>query len=318
MTEFYPIDNQRSSNLRIAITGTVVVHALLLVLLAMMFASEAAHRMWLEAHQPPKEEKKEEEVLLFPEQFLTPPPPPKLKPERQVYIRTTQNESADMAPKNPAFISDRNTNAATVKAPSPDSTVPLPTMDGIKYPVLELANRDFHNGDLKDNARPMTKPPEVAMLAPKPPAPPTPQAPPSILKPKDAAPPQPPKPQTVLTPKPETTTPEPEKPVETPKLANVEPDKTPLRKMMEEADKELAKVDLNRLPLEVKKPEPMEKTPDGGGDAHDAEPGRERLHSAHAQGGDEGLHFQPWERGGCGCEDDAAGGLRAQGARTGG
>ncbi|OYW74282.1 MAG: hypothetical protein B7Z37_18400 [Verrucomicrobia bacterium 12-59-8] len=45
-------------------------------------------------------------------------------------------------------------------------------------------------------------------------------------------------------------------------MAKVEPDKTPLTKMMEEADKELAKVAMNRLPLEVKKPEPMEKTPD--------------------------------------------------------
>jgi outer membrane biosynthesis protein TonB len=262
VTDFYPIDNQRSSNLRIAITGTVVVHALLLVLLAFVFASEAAHRLWLEAHQPPKEEKKEEEVLLFPEQFLTTPPPPKPKPERMVYMRTSQNEGAEMAPKNPAFISDRNTNASTKKAPSPDATEPMPSMDGIKIKMQELADRDFNNGDLKDDARPKTQPPEVAMLAPKPPAPPTPEAPPSILKPKDAAPPQPPKPQTVLTPKPETTTPETEKPVETPKMAKVEPDKTPLTKMMEEADKELAKVDMNRLPLEVKKPDPMEKTPD--------------------------------------------------------
>ena len=263
VTDFYPIDHRRSSNLRIAITGTVVVHALLLVLLAWLFASEAAHRLWLEAHQPPKVEKKEEEVLLFPEQFLTPPPPPKVQ-KPQVYIRTSQSQGADTAPKNPAFIADRNTHAATMIAPSPDATEPLPSMNGVQIRSRELADRDFKNGDLKDDARPMMQPPEVAMLAPKPPAPPTPEAPPSILKPKDAAPPQPPKPME-LTPekaKPEPSQTEAEKAAETQKMAKVEADKTPLTKMMEEADKELAKVDKNRLALEVTKPEEMQKTPD--------------------------------------------------------
>ncbi|MCF7788385.1 MAG: hypothetical protein K9N47_19855 [Prosthecobacter sp.] len=261
MTDFYPIDHRRSSNLRIAITGTVVVHVILLVLLAWVFASEAAHRLWLEANQPPKENVKEEEVLLFPDQFLTPPPP---KPKPQVYIRTSQNEGSDTAPKNPAFIADRNTHAATTKAPSPDATEPMPSMDGLKLPGRELADRDFKDGDLKDDARPMTKPSELAMLAPKPPAPPSPPTPPSILKPKDAAPPQPPKPMelTPETPQPEVTKTDTEPPVDTQKMAKVEPDKTPLTKMMEEADKELANVDKNRLPLEVMKPEPKEKTPD--------------------------------------------------------
>ena len=263
VTDIFPIDHRRSSNLRIAITGTVVVHAILLVLLAWVFASEAAHRLWQQAHMPPKEDKaKEEEVLLFPEQFLPPLPPKEKKPE--VYIRTSQNQASDTAPKNPAFIADRNTHAATVKAPSPDATEPMPSMDGLKLPTRELANRDFHNGDLKDDARPKTQPPSVAMLTPQPPVPPSPPTPPTVLKPKDATTPQPPKPQTQPqeTPKPETTKPETEKPAETQKMAKVEPDKTPLTKMMEEADKALAKVDMNLLPLEVKKPEKMEKTPD--------------------------------------------------------
>ncbi|MDI1313261.1 hypothetical protein [Prosthecobacter sp.] len=262
MTDFYPIDQRRSSNLRIAITGTVVVHAILLVLLTLMFANEAAHKLWLEANQPPKVEEKEEEVLLFPDQFLPPPPPPKPKP--QIYIRTSQNEGSDTAPKNPAFIADRNTLAATVKAPSPDATEPMPSMDGLKLPTRELADRDFKDGDLKDDARPMTQPPEVAMLAPKTTEPPSPPTPPSILKPKDAAPPPPPMPMelTPETPKPETEKPEKETPADTQKMAKVEPDKTPLTKMMEEADKELAKVDKNLLPLEVRKPETMEKMPD--------------------------------------------------------
>ena len=257
VTDLPYIDDRRSSNLRIAITGTVVVHALLLLLLAWVFATDAAQKLWLEAHKPPKEKEKEE-VLLFPEQFLTPPPPPQ-PPKPEVYIRTSQNQASDTAPKNPAFIADRNTRAATTKAPSPDGTEPMPSMDGLKLPMRELANRDFHNGDLKDDARPKTQPPAVAMLAPQPPTPPTPVVPPSILKPKDAAPPQPPKPPSESAPKP----PEPtEAEPQTQKMAKVEPDKTPLTKMMEEADKALAQVDKNRLPLEVKKPEPMEKAPD--------------------------------------------------------
>lgn len=267
VTDIFPIDNQRSSNLRIAITGTVVVHALLLLLLAWVMASDAARRLWREAHQPPKVEKKEEEVLLFPDQFLPPPPPAKPKQERLAYMRTTQNQAADSAPKNAAFISDRNTNAATVKAPSPDATMPLPTMDGNKFNMQEMADRDFKNGDIKDDARPKTQPPEVAMLTPQPPAPPSPQTPPSILKPKDAAPPQPPVPETVqapemLKPQPEPAKSEAEKADKELKMAKVLPDQTPLTKMMEEADKELAKVDKNLLPIELMKPVPMEKTPD--------------------------------------------------------
>lgn len=232
MTDIFPIDHRRSSNLRIAITGTVVVHAILLVLLAWLFASEAAHRLWLQAHQPPKEEKeKEEEVLLFPEQFLPPLPPKEKKPE--VYIRTSQNQASDTAPKNPAFIADRNTHAATLKAPSPDATEPMPSMDGLKLPTRELANRDFHNGDLKDDARPKTQPPSVAMLAPQPPSPPVPP------QPKPPAP----SPQSQVAPQ---------------AVAKAVTESTVLTKMMEEDEKEQAKVGRNRLPLEVKKAEQTE------------------------------------------------------------
>jgi len=231
VTDLPYIDDRRSSNLRIAITGTLVVHAILLLLLAWMFASDAARKMWLEAHKPPKEKEKEEEVLLFPDQFLTPPPPQPPKPE--VYIRTSQNQASDTAPKNPSFIADRNTKAATTMAPSPDATEPMPSMDGLKIPTRELANRDFHNGDLKDDARPKTQPPSVAMLAPQPPAPPVP--------PQPKAPAPAPQPQVA----PQT-------------VAKAVTESTALTKMMDEVDKELAKVDKNRLPLEVKKAEQAE------------------------------------------------------------
>ncbi|MDB6005092.1 MAG: hypothetical protein JWR15_2079, partial [Prosthecobacter sp.] len=177
------------NNLRIAITGTVVVHALLFLLLAWMFASDAARKLWLQAQKPPKEK---EVTLLFPDQIMPPPAPvPPPPPKSEVYIRTAQNQASDTAPKNPAFIADRNTQAATVKAPSPDATQPMPTMDGLKIPTRELADRDYRDGDLKDDARPKTPPKELTMLQPQPPVPPTPPSP-EMLTPPDAAPPPPP------------------------------------------------------------------------------------------------------------------------------
>lgn len=235
MTAALQNNDNSSNNLRIAITGTVVVHALLFLLLAWIFAKEAALKLWQEAHQPPKEK---EVMLIFPDQLIPPPleppppPPPQVK-KPQVYIRTAQNESAPSAPKNAPFISDRNTTAATTKAPSPDATEPLPSMDGIKLQMRELADRDFHDGELKDDARPKTQPPDLVMRPPQPmipPAPPTQKPEPKPAQPESKE--QKPTPQTVAK-----TTP------------------TPLTKMMEE----LANVEENRLPLEVKKPEKQDK-----------------------------------------------------------
>lgn len=230
----------RDNNLRIAITGSLVVHGLLFLVLAWMFAGEAARRLWQQATAVPKEK---EVTLLFPEQIITepppllPPPPPPKKSE--IYIRTAQNEKAEAAPKNAPFISDRNTKAASVKAPFPDGTEPLPTTDGIKIPMRELADRDYRDGQIKDDARPKTPQAALAMLQPQPPSPPR---PPSILKPKDAAPP-----------------PQPVAPPQT--VAKTVPESTPLTKMMEEADKDLARVDKNRLSIEVKKAEAAPDTP---------------------------------------------------------
>ncbi|WP_395746129.1 hypothetical protein [Prosthecobacter sp.] len=229
-------NNNSSNNLRIAITGTVVVHALLFLLLAWVMAREAALELWKQAHMPPKEEK-EEEVLVFPEQFLPAEPPKPPKPE--VYIRTSQNQASDTAPKNAAFIADRNTKAATVLAPSPDATEPMPTMNGLKIPTQEMADRDFKDGELKDDARPKTPQRELAMRPPEPPTPPSPPSPKPTPTPPTPAP-QPPTPP--VTPPPQT-------------VAKTTPDVTPLTKMMEEADKELAQVDKNRLMIELKKPE---------------------------------------------------------------
>lgn len=229
-------------NLRIAITGSLVLHALLFLILAWMFAGDAARKLWQQATATPKEKEIEfvlpEQIITEPEMKPPAPPPP---PKKEIYIRTSQNETAESAPKNAPFIADRNTKAATVKAAFPDATQPLPTMDGLKIPTRELADRDHRDGELKDDARPKT-PKAAANLAMLQPQPQTPPAPPSIMKPKDAAPP----PQPVVPPQ---------------NVAKAVPESTPLTKMMEEADKALASIEKNRLTIEVKKAEATPDTP---------------------------------------------------------
>ena len=90
------------NNLRIAITGSLLVHALLFLILAWMFAGEAARRLWQQATVKPKEK---EVTLLFPEQIIPEPPPllPPPPPKKEIYIRTAQNERSETAPKNAPF-----------------------------------------------------------------------------------------------------------------------------------------------------------------------------------------------------------------------
>ena len=224
-----------NNNLRIAITGTLVVHALLFLLLAWMFAKDAALRLWNEAHKPPPEP---EVTLLFPEQFMPPPPPVPVPQKPEVYMRTSQNQASDTAPKNAAFIADRNTIAAATKAASPGATEPMPSMDGLKLPSRELADRDYRDGQLKDDAVAKTPPKEVAMMQPQPPAPPSLPSPPAVAP-------------TPATPTPMAETP---KPAQT--VAKATTDTTPLIKMMEE----LSESGQNRLPIDLKKAEKPEKT----------------------------------------------------------
>ncbi len=259
----------KDKNLRIAITGSLVVHALLFAVLVWMSAGDAAHKLWQQAAAPPKEK---EVTFLFPDQIIPEPPPivpavpvpppapPPPPPKKEVYIRTSQNDTATAAPKNAPFISDRNTTAATVKAAAPDATEPLPSMDGLKIPSQDMADRDYKDGELKDDARAKSPPPKLAMVPPQPATPPT--APPDpVLKPKE--PPPPPAQTAPPSPPP-------------PSVAKVAPESTPLTRMMEEADKELARVDKNRLSIELKKAEPAtEATPSAKTTAPEVPPMRE-------------------------------------------
>jgi outer membrane biosynthesis protein TonB len=219
----------RHRELPIAIAGSLLVHAVLFMLLAALFAVPTK---WQFRSAQPTVVPVKQVTLVFPEQLIPPPPPPPKPvtpppppPKKEIYIRTTQNEGMADKPKSAAFISDRNTKASAKLAPDPAGKEPMPTTTGIPIQMKELANRDYRDGEIKEDSAPKTPPRAPAMQASAPPSPP-PQPP--------APPPQPP-PQAV---------------------AAATPATTPLARMMEEADKDLARVDLNRLPIEVRKPEP--------------------------------------------------------------
>jgi len=229
----------RDRELPIAIAGSLLVHALLFLLLAALFANPTK---WdFEAAKVAAKPKEKEVTLIFPEQLIPPPPlpkPPVPPPKKEIYMRTTQNEASGEKPKNAAFISDRNTKASATKAPDPTATSPMPTTEGLKFQMNELANRDYRDGDIKEDAA------KKSAAAPK-----TQPTPPKPQPTASASPPTPP-------------TPPPTPPAPPPQSIASAAASSPLAKMMEEADKDLARVDMNRLPLEVRKPEPQVKPQD--------------------------------------------------------
>lgn len=218
-----------NKTLQIGIVGSLAVHGLLFLLLAWLWGADAAAR-WLAAQA--KAEAERQVTLLFPDQIMEvkteslPPPSPSPAPPKAApkpYIRTTQNKASDAAPAKADFVSDRNTVAASQKAAAPDGTKPLPTQDGVDRTTLELANRNQRDGEMKnDNA-----------------------APPSPMLPN--------------APRPEMRVPEPTvpQPSTVAKATNV----SPMAKMLEEVDKDMARSDGSRLPLEVKKPDSADVPP---------------------------------------------------------
>ena len=224
-----------NKTLQIGIVGSVAVHVLLFLLLAWLWGADAAAR-WLAAQTRAEAEK--QVTLLFPDQIMevkpeplpppAPPPPPPPKAAPKPYIRTTQNKASDAAPAKADFVSDRNTIAASQKAAAPDGTKPMPTQDGTDRTTLELANRNQRDGETKNDSA----------------------AQPSPMLPN--------------APRPEMRVPEPSVPQPTTvaKATNV----SPMAKMLEEVDKDMARSDGSRLPLEVKKPDGADAPPKADAD----------------------------------------------------
>lgn len=155
-----------------ALAGSLALHVLLALICALWFGlSSLKHVSLPEPHEEP------EVTLVFPDPVPAPPVAP--PPPQERYIRTTQNTEAPSTPAKPDFISDRNTAAAAKSAPAPDGDKPLPTMAGVNYPTMELADRTFRDGQTKNDSAP--SPPKTPP-APAPQAPSTPPAPPPMPK----------------------------------------------------------------------------------------------------------------------------------------
>jgi hypothetical protein len=211
--------------------GSLLIHALALFFLMWLFNTESGRSFLGAAEQASVKPAPEPEVtMIFPEMVIPPP----MLPKPRAYIRTTQNEASGVKPSGAAFESDRNTIAASRLPPKADATVMMPTTTGSAPTKMELANRDFRDGQIKNDAVAATPPP--ANATPLDMRSPDPVAPPSVLKPQPAAPQAPPAPPT--------------------QVAKAQPsDMTPLAKMMEEMDKDSVRLESRRLPLEVRKPE---------------------------------------------------------------
>ena len=212
-------------HLQTGIAGSLVIHVLLLLMMAWMLNTQTAYKF---LNQDEAQKEKEPEVtLIFPDQILVPVPAPKEEEKPQLFIRTTQNEESEVKPQNAPFQSDRNTVAASMQPPVPGALAPMPTLSGTAPDIRELANRDYKDGAIKNDSAP------IAAASPE-------SASPSIVKPQPPLQPAPPA----------------APPAAPPQTAMAETAPTPLAKMMEEMDKEAARSDQDRLPLEIRKPDP--------------------------------------------------------------
>lgn len=149
-----------SRPLTYGIAGSLAVHALLFLGLAIWLGLEPA-RMLMKAEPEPAVS------LVFAESIIAEEPEPAPKPEQpKQFIRTSQNTSSEDAPKNASFISDRNTVASAKLAPAPDANSPLPSTRGVNAPTLDLANRDYKDGDPKNDSAPTppAQPPQPSLM----------------------------------------------------------------------------------------------------------------------------------------------------------
>lgn len=208
-----------------ALAGSLALHVLLALICALWFGISSLKQVSL-----PKPLEEPEVTLVFPDPV--PPPPVAPPPPQERYIRTTQNTEAPNAPTKADFISDRNTTASAKSAPAPGGDKPLPTMTGVNYPTMELADRTFRDGQTKNDSAPSPPKPAPAP-APQPPSPPP--APPTA---------------------PKMTPPEPQ-----PQVAVAKKEDSPTEQMMKELDATLPKPPPEKKPPEDKPPEVRKPVP---------------------------------------------------------
>lgn len=150
-------------NLQTGIATSVGIHILLLLILVSVLSRPTASSFLQIEKAKPKEP---EVTLLFPDQII----PKLVKKEPQPFIRTTQNKESTIKPKNAAFQSDKNTVAASEKPPVPGALHPMPTLDGAAPDIRELINRDYKDGEIKNDsvAAQSTVPPPTTAPTPPP------------------------------------------------------------------------------------------------------------------------------------------------------
>jgi outer membrane biosynthesis protein TonB len=150
----------RDKNLQTGIAGSLAVHAVLLLLLTWGVGVNAVHQWQRQAQDSVKVEP--EVTLLFPDLIIPPepepapaPPPPPVAPQQQLlrpFVRSGQSEAVQQAPAGAVVLSDRNMVAASKRAPFPDATMRMPTLDGIAERTQDLVNREFRDGKGKKSA----------------------------------------------------------------------------------------------------------------------------------------------------------------------
>lgn len=124
-----------------------MIHALLLFLLAWGLSTQTARNL-LPAQEVQKD-KEPEVTFVFPEQFIPEPEPVIIEEKQRLFIDTSSNEAAAVAPVNADFQSDRNTFAASEKPAVANSTSQMPTLDGTGPSARELATREYKDGGMK-------------------------------------------------------------------------------------------------------------------------------------------------------------------------
>jgi hypothetical protein len=164
--------------IKYGIVGSLTVHLLL------CFFSAFWINRYLLIVIPEVTKQPEPEVTMVYPDFIKEESPPQKKGSDQ-YIRTTQNDSAAAPPEKADFISDKNTVASAKNGPDPEGNVPLPSMKGIDLPTLELANRDYKEGQIKNDSAP--SPPPIA-ATPSPPVMPKPEPVKPEMRPPDPEP----------------------------------------------------------------------------------------------------------------------------------
>ncbi len=139
------------------VAGSLAMHVLLFCALALSMGMGRVNQI-------PRTMPEPEPVvtMVFPEDIKEMPPEeiPKPKTEPQRYIRTTQNEDAINAPTKTDFVSDRNTVASAKLAPDPAGVAGMPTLNGVNIPTTELVNREFKDGEIKNDSALPAPPPQ--------------------------------------------------------------------------------------------------------------------------------------------------------------